>query len=1282
MIRRPPRSTLFPYTTLFRSAWTSAWPRSRWPISCSCAARWPSARVRRSEEHTSELQSQSNLVCRLFFFNDTATTEIYTLSLHDALPICLDIGLAEIAVADFLFLRGSLAFRQGEVYDVAVDTGFLRPLLESLGQNGASLPLQVQAMTLGGANLTGFAGVGGPYRFGDDANNDGLLDNISENAVGLVIDDVDFGLAIMTPSIDKFIPSLEQYSPRFVSAKASIADAMLVGIDPSLLDVQAHDVEVNINTFYVPSIPAPVQAAIQLLGPPSINYQLSPSFKDFTEDINANGVLDAGEDRNQNSLIDSAGFALPAGGNNMVFLDFTEEIVQAKVGYAQINLAGFVQLSASMAFTKRGAERVTLNNGVETTVTTLSIGINDAFGFIGIDPSGQGGYWQDFNNDGRIDEADADHPNTAAIGLAIEDLDLGLIVAKELLITNQGVSIGVYVAGKADVDFIGLVGVPGVILHAENLSIELNTGLRFTVGTQDVVQDGRTGAVALGAGVSITAAFTVIDFSASSWTNSTGVVSQGYAIETGNPDEPIVLLYNEQLLRIFGEAELDLFGLVSLKGVLDFRASESEGISVFADVTARVGPKTAPLFTAHATGLLVIKDGIAMRLDISTTLDFGPVARLDAALQFTMNSFEREIVYTVPEEFLDKVDFPVFTISATPPGRPDWTGFYIALAGEGSLDLINGLVTLDGDFSVIISEQGFELNVTATLDLPVLEPLSVTGTLGITSAGLYGALEVGGSGARSTIIDGGGVFDVTGRFLLQINTTAENQRVRGRDGDGNVRDANGNAIIVTLAPQFLRLTGEASISVGPIVLEGGIDLLINRNGLQASGNVSLSLGDFGEIRLELDAAFGVDVGGDAFFALRVQASAPLGVSVINITAGVTLQINTSSHDYTTLSGHTIAGDTLFDLTINGKMKVLAFNVSFSGRMSIVNEVFKLEFDGSLNFFNALTVDISGFVSSDGQFSITGIATLDIHLGPLHLEAGVSMTLSSRPRFAAAVWGSLDFELDVGLFTIDFTIAGFRGEIDITPASAYLAARATVMGITVSGSYTWSFGDPPDISHLDAATGTLYLHMGDTPGRYGSGDLYDDTLNESFHVYQDGGTITVRSLGQAETYNANAVRRIVAYGGKGNDSLYIAPAIRAELDVDGGLGNDSFMILGGAATSVIRGGDGNDKFIGGDGGEIVDMGAGTNRIWGNGGNDTIVTATGEDTIDGGDGNDLINVSGGGFIGVDGGAGFDRIVVAPIVSNAPIQLNNHALVVASGTALRTINFNDRSEEHTSE
>src|SRR5688572_19908194 len=145
MIRRPPRSTLFPYTTLFRSGHLT-----RVPSRLVCSRPYPKQgeshdsvestrplpRRARSEEHTSELQSQSNLVCRLllekkkhliheayrvrrtlvddltaehhrnhfyvpthtpqtlstlasshFFFNDPPPTEIYTLSLHDALPI-------------------------------------------------------------------------------------------------------------------------------------------------------------------------------------------------------------------------------------------------------------------------------------------------------------------------------------------------------------------------------------------------------------------------------------------------------------------------------------------------------------------------------------------------------------------------------------------------------------------------------------------------------------------------------------------------------------------------------------------------------------------------------------------------------------------------------------------------------------------------------------------------------------------------------------------------------------------------------------------------------------------------------------------------------------------------------------------------------------------------------------------------------------------------------------------------------------------------------------------
>src|SRR5260370_5199522 len=78
MIRRPPRSTLFPYTTLFRSHTKPATARSSWRAwvtkspSSACAA----PRRARSEEHTSELQSHLNLVCRLLLEKKKASSSV------------------------------------------------------------------------------------------------------------------------------------------------------------------------------------------------------------------------------------------------------------------------------------------------------------------------------------------------------------------------------------------------------------------------------------------------------------------------------------------------------------------------------------------------------------------------------------------------------------------------------------------------------------------------------------------------------------------------------------------------------------------------------------------------------------------------------------------------------------------------------------------------------------------------------------------------------------------------------------------------------------------------------------------------------------------------------------------------------------------------------------------------------------------------------------------------------------------------------------------------------
>src|SRR5256885_3914072 len=92
MIRRPPRSTLFPYTTLFRSLATqnasSAQEAERYETDAAVAE------ANRSEEHTSELQSPCNLVCRLLLekkkrkAETTSRTQLNEVWLHGLLARC------------------------------------------------------------------------------------------------------------------------------------------------------------------------------------------------------------------------------------------------------------------------------------------------------------------------------------------------------------------------------------------------------------------------------------------------------------------------------------------------------------------------------------------------------------------------------------------------------------------------------------------------------------------------------------------------------------------------------------------------------------------------------------------------------------------------------------------------------------------------------------------------------------------------------------------------------------------------------------------------------------------------------------------------------------------------------------------------------------------------------------------------------------------------------------------------------------------------------------------
>jgi len=1139
----------------------------------------------------------------------------------------ISVGLADIKVADFLFLHGSFAFSMGTGQEIQASMGAVGTLAEqAVGLVGGekvieiakmlgvstTLKHKVSTMSIAGANLFGFAGVGGNYK--PDSNKDGVIDNkdtVNKGAIGLAIEDVDFAVMIMTPSQkasgnaigDGINKALNAVGLKYVAVKADVKKASLVGLEGIDIKMKAEDVAIRINTSDIGILPGPLKAATLLLEMPHV---------DFIKTYGAKG-LDVG-----------------AGGSNVINMDFQDEIIQAKVGYAEMNIAGLVQLSASAAFTKRGSEEVTLTDGTKHKVTSLALGISNANAFVGV-----GGYFQDSNGDGRINEKDS--VNTSAVGIAVKDLDLGAVFMTEINLDPS--KIAVYTAIKADINLAGLVGVPAVTLEARDLNLDLNLSSKIT---------------------------TVVDFSKSTYnagTKENPVMKAGYAIETGDNANPIVLDYDNILIAVSGEATIEISKIAKLEGVFDFTVDD-KGLTVFADVTATLG---GGIFSSHAMGLLAIRSrGIAMTATLESGLDLGSLLEFKVEFGLTINTLGEDFVYTVPEKFHDKVAYKTITIPVIPKGMTNAVDAYVSIYGKGKLNILGGQVlALNGEFGVLITTKGAVLNVGATLESPILNSISAVGTLGINQDGVYGSLRIGKADNSEKLMSSG-LYAVRGSFMLQFNTTSSVQKVAAFDVDDSDGDGSKVDLIqVDLEASMFKVAGSAVI-YQPLLedlfsLEGNISLEINSRGLEASVDMALKIIGFGEVASAKGALAILNTEEEGFvFAMYLGFQANFGIDVIGLKAAASLQINTSStHDY---AG--VKAGTTFAIDLEGEMKILAFDVGFKGGISIVNSVLELKIDyARLDFFGVLKVDISGYIRSDGNFSLTGRAEMTIDMVILKLNAGMEMTISNK-LLAAKVWGSLDVHLDLGFFEINTTLAGFTGEIRLTAASAYLQASVTVAGISVSGSAAWSWGAPPVIA--TQIGDVLYLNMGDRGTQY-RGELYKDIVHETYNISESSsGVLTVVSLGESRDYSG--VRKIVADGGKGNDKIYLDKNVSKELDFKGGDGDDVFIIGNATKGSVIYGdkgndqliggfgreiyfygGDGNDKFIGGDGDEIIDMGAGNNNIIAGGGNDKIRVDAGANTVDGGAGNDTILSGISGYLKIIGGTGEgDVVIVDPINS----------------------------------
>lgn len=656
---------------------------------------------------------------------------------------------------------------------------------------------------------------------------------LNEEAVGLVINDFDFGMAVMKPT-----DSLD--FAKYFSLKASADSIELVGIED--VTVAAKNILVEVNQSSPSIYGLPLFPVVDFAGTPRFAderlalfdtdgdgkvtvgelrvlhgdtehdgtsfstdvgelYSTSTSASEKIEldrimevlDTDFDGILtvteaavlasrvvdpDSGKtaaadaDADGDGKIDPLGFEVNTGGEP-VYLSMDSSVIRAQ-GLLELDLFGVLVLNGSIAFELGPTEEVTLSNGDTKTVTTMTVGAANVTAFVGYN----GPYWTDLDGDHAVSwsdangnpltqqEADTDGDyvvdadetaelNEDAIGLAITDLDLGLM----LMASTNPADLGVYLAAKASVHSFGFVGIDQVVVEG-TFDIALNMGIGMEVATGNPA---------------------VVDFLASF------PDTNGFEVNTGDPDSPVLLDFDQFLISF------QLGGMVTiytddqqenpvfrLNGMALFETDET-GLSLFVAAGLEFGPDIGSddkYFDMNALGGLVINDaGIAADIDVSVAIGSGLSSSMSVGASLSarviFNTTEAEQSITIPAKYVPFLEGTVdlgafasiaenggnvdalqgltgdlderfeenddgsatFTISgiaptlaqlfpdaeledkSTPLSAP---GPYFAVAIDAELR-INGNWNLDGRFGLIVADAGFEMSAEANLHLGSLE---------------------------------------------------------------------------------------------------------------------------------------------------------------------------------------------------------------------------------------------------------------------------------------------------------------------------------------------------------------------------------------------------------------------------------------------------------------------------------------------------------------------------------------------------------------------------------
>ena len=481
------------------------------------------------------------------------------------------------------------------------------------------------------------------------------------------------------------------------------------------------------------------------------------------------------------------------------------------------------------------------------------------------------------------------------------------------------------------------------------------------------------------------------------------------------------------------------FYLVVGASQFSFEFSDQVGLTIPGDST--------PLLSFQAFGGIVINDqGIYGAIQVS----FGSGLETGSGFNLGLSAGGLLEVNTMsqPETIANA------TQSITIPAGP-----YLDVSASG--DLTAGPLVVNASFDFMLSPAGISLEAQGSTQLGPLGTVAVGGAFEFlvgsngSSAGIVGLIQTNiGTGA---VFSGTG-FSFSANFEFEINTTSAAQQVVGFTVDPTTGQVTQNQLI-TIQPGVLVQAGGTLTFVNLINVSGDFMITLTTSSLTIVANAQISgvLGLNASVDIS-DFSIGQDSQGNPYIIIDASLafSAGLGDQLFSISASPELMINTETNSYQVAMN-------------NASVTILGFTLSGSIMAQYTGGVFEIEVPQSdplsLNFFNIGTADVYGYLSSNGQFSLTGAVGFNLSDGSGDsLYGSLSITISDQ-GFSATVSG--------GATVFGVNLASVYGSIGISGSSFYVDANVSVW--TPFGSIPFGFSIYIGSMSTQYPANTIYLY---------------------------------------------------------------------------------------------------------------------------------------------------------------------------------------------------------------